>query len=85
MRERFFFPENKKAKRLSAKEQAQKVLEEAHEVAQAIENDEGDTRIIEETWDCIQACEGILRKYGFMRVLGVRAMVKVKCARRGDY
>lgn len=81
----FLFPQNKRASEASVAGQAAKIAEEAHEVVQAYEDDEGKMRIIEETFDCIQACEGLLRKFPMRDVIVELARVKIKSIGRGDY
>ncbi len=81
----FLFPQNSRAKEATVAEQISKILEEAQEVVQAYEDDEDDARIVEETFDCIQACEGLLRKFSKRDVIIEFAKVKIKSMRRGDY
>lgn len=79
------FPENERAKRQGVHGQAMKCREEAQEVVQAVEDGEPSCRVLEEAWDCIQACEGVLRKFPAIQVAKSLAMVKIKSLRRGDY
>lgn len=79
------FPENSRARSQTARGQAAKCIEEAGEVLSAIEDGEPASRVMEEAWDCIQACEGVLRRYPAMQVAKSLAMVKIKSLRRGDY
>lgn len=65
--------------------QARKVVEEAWEVVDAIEQSEDDERVLEEAWDVIHAAEGVLRCFDEQDVRKARMHVKVKCALRGDY
>lgn len=81
----FMFPKNKKAAENTIFQQAAKVVEEANEVLEAVaEMDDWD--ILCETYDCINACEGILRKYPD-KALRQKAhdFVRDKCKNRGDY
>ena len=79
------FPENAQAKAATANQQIRKILEEAKEVYWAWEELEPDERVIEETWDTINACEGLLRKFPLRKVLVGLVRVKIKCLQRGDY
>lgn len=79
------FPENSRARSQTARGQAAKCIEEAGEVLSAVEDGEPAPRVMEEAWDCIQACEGVLRRYPAMQVAKSLAMVKIKSLRRGDY
>lgn len=81
---RWRFPLNRKAAQNSEIRQADKCLEEAHEVFSAAVNNEGTMRLCEEAWDCIQACEGLLRKHPYVSAIA-HARVVIKCMRRGDY
>lgn len=65
--------------------QVRKVVEEASEIVKAHEDDEGTDRIIEETLDCIHACETLLRKFPISRVLAMRGQVYRKNKERGYY
>lgn len=79
------FPPNRRAEASTLCEQALKCAEEAGEVLQAVDDEEPESRVAEEAWDCIQACEGVLRKLPKMVVVLALAKTKVKCWRRGDY
>ena len=81
---RWRFPLNRKAAQSNEVRQAMKVGEEASEVLDAVSNDEGALRVCEEAWDCIQACEGLLRKHPYVSAIA-HARVAIKCMRRGDY
>lgn len=81
---RWRFPLNRKAAQSSEVRQAIKLGEEASEVLDAVGNDESALRVCEETWDCIQACEGLLRKHPYVSAIA-HARVVIKCMRRGDY
>lgn len=81
---RWRFPPNRKAAQSSEVRQAIKLGEEASEVLDAVGNDEGALRVCEEAWDCIQACEGLLRKHPYVSAIA-HARVVIKCMRRGDY
>lgn len=81
---RWRFPLNRKAAQSSEVRQVMKVCEEASEVMDAVTNDESALRVCEEAWDCIQACEGILRKHPCTSAIA-HARVAIKCMRRGDY
>ena len=80
----YSFPENLRAASETVESQALKVCEEAQEAARAAVC-EGSGRIIEETWDCVHACEGLLRKFPLADVARGRAAVEEKGRRRGDY
>lgn len=79
------FSKNLRASKNDVGEQSLKCLEEAREVVQAVDDEEPACRVMEEAWDCIQACEGVLRKFPAMQVAKSLAMVKIKSLRRGDY
>ena len=79
------FPENRRAKATDLLGQLRYVRLEANEAIAAALGDEGDDRIIEETWDTIQAAEGVLRKFSLWKVLKGLARVKLKSLHRGDY
>lgn len=79
----YHFPQNARAERATKRLQALKVNEEACEVMEAMSDT--DERIIEETWDVIHACEGLLRKFPRWKVRLGRARVEVKNGLRGDY
>lgn len=81
---RWRFPPNRKAAQSSEVRQAIKLGEEASEVLDAVSNDESALRVCEEAWDCIQACEGVLRKHPCTSAIA-HARVAIKCMRRGDY
>ena len=81
---RWRFPLNRKAVQSSEIRQADKCFEEASEVFSAAAHDEGALRVCEEAWDCIQACEGLLRKHPYVSAIA-HARVAIKCMRRGDY
>ena len=78
------FPENLKAKELRQGLQLEKIEEELQEAWDAWDA-ETDERAIEELWDVIQACEGMLRKYPAEKVWAGRSLVISKCENRGDY
>lgn len=79
----YAFPPNRRAEKATKKLQALKVNEEACEVMEAMSDT--DERIIEEAWDVIHACEGLLRKFPRWKVRLGRARVEVKNGLRGDY
>ena len=79
------FPENKRAKANDLLEQLRYVRLEANEAIAAALGDEGDDRIVEETWDVIQTAEGVLRKFTLWKVIKGLALVKLKSLHRGDY
>lgn len=81
---RWRFPKNAKAARNSEVRQAVKCREEASELFDAVCCDESAMRVCEEAWDCIQACEGILRKHPYVSAIA-HARTVIKCWRRGDY
>ena len=65
--------------------QAAKVLEEAHEVANAVNCGEPREALLIECWDVIQAVEGILRFYSDAEVADAWSKTVQKCVDRGDY
>lgn len=65
--------------------QAQKVVEEALELAEAAHKAEGSSRVLEEAWDVVQACETLLRAYGAERAYTARNGVIDKNRSRGYY
>jgi len=65
--------------------QIRKIGEEAIEIAKAYDEEEGDNRVIEETLDCIHACETLLRKFPISKVLSLRGQVYLKNKERGYY
>lgn len=78
------FPMNLQADCSTLAGQAEKVLEEARELAEACQgHDEG--HILREAWDVIQAAEGVLRKMPEEAVHRAHADVMLRCSRRGDY
>lgn len=79
------FPSNKRAESASLCDQIIKLHEETNEVSRAFLDDESDARIIEETWDVIQAAEGVLRKFPIHKVVFGFFLVLFKSRRRGDY
>lgn len=79
------FHKNLRASKNDVGEQSLKCLEEAREIVQAVNDGEPACRVMEEAWDCIQACEGVLRKFTALSVAKSFVMVKIKSARRGDY
>ena len=81
---RWRFPKNMKAARNSEVRQAVKCREEASELFDAVCCDENALHVCEEAWDCIQACEGILRKHPYVSAVA-HARTVIKCWRRGDY
>lgn len=81
---RWRFPKNVKAAHNSEVRQVIKVGEEASELFDAVCRDESAMRLCEEAWDCIQACEGLLRKHPYVSAIA-HARVVIKCMRRGDY
>lgn len=85
MSEPYRFHENNRAKATDLEGQVKYVLMEACEIADAYMDGEGPDRIIEETWDTIQAAEGVLRKFPLSKVLVGLAYVKLKSLHRGDY
>lgn len=83
---RFYrFPPNRRAADSTLYQQIAYMSGEVDEVLQAHFDNEGDDRVIEETWDVIQCAEGILRKYPLRKVIAGCARVKIKCKQRGDY
>lgn len=79
------FPVNMRAARNTLREQALVAMGEVAEAFAAIENGEGDGRVLEELWDARQAIEGCMRRFPTAQVKVARAAVKVKCRARGDY
>lgn len=81
----FMFPKNRKAAENTIFQQAEKVVEEANEVKEAVAEMD-DWAILTETFDCINAREGILRRYP-NKELRQKAhdYVRDKCKNRGDY
>lgn len=69
----------------SMKHQAEKVLEEAYEVIKAVEDGEGELRILEECADVIQAVEGLQRFFCSSKVRHSFVKCAIKCRNRGDY
>lgn len=86
MEERLYrFPSNKRAEAEALGAQLGKLAEETAEAVAAYDDGECPARIIEETWDVIQAAEGVLRKFGPPAVMKGFAMVLLKSIARGDY
>ena len=81
---RWRFPKNVKAYRSTEAAQATKIVEEAGEVFSAVRYGNSALHVCEEAWDCIQACEGILRKHPYVSAVA-HARTVIKCWRRGDY
>ena len=79
------FPLNRRAKKLSLTNQVGYIEGELEEVKTAILRIEGNSRVLEELWDVIQAAEGALRKVPLIDVVKGLARVKLKSAHRGDY
>ena len=79
------FPSNKRAEAETIGAQLRKLSEETAEANAAFNDGESPARIIEETWDVIQAAEGVLRKFGPLAVMKGFAMVVLKGCARGDY
>ena len=80
----FMFPSNNKASNASVYDQAVKLVEEANEVFEAAaEGDDWETLV--ETYDVVQTCEGILRKYPKELRQKAHGFVRDKCKNRGDY
>lgn len=69
----------------SVEAQAQKVVEEALELAEAAHKGEGSERVMEEALDVVQAVETLLRAYGSKRVFESRNGVIDKNRARGYY
>lgn len=69
----------------SVEAQAQKVVEEALELAEAAHKNEGSDRVMEEALDVMQAVETLLRTYGSKRVFDARNGVIGKNRERGYY
>lgn len=80
----FMFPKNKKAAESTIFQQVEKVVEETNEVLEAV-GEMDDWNILCETYDCINACEGILRKYPKELRQKAHDAVRDKCRKRGDY
>lgn len=82
---KYQFPQNRHAQKASLAEQAQKVIEEAYELLEAIDQNETDFVILEEAADVHQALEGIYRKYCEGSVDAAITGVLIKSRRRDDY
>lgn len=65
--------------------QALKVAEEAQELLAAIHSGEGDARVMEEAWDCVHACETLLRTFPLTDAWEARNAVIAKNEARGYY
>lgn len=85
MKDLFRFPANRRAEKTDLLEQLWYVRTEADEAIAAELYEEGPDRVIEETWDVIQAAEGVLRKFPLCKVIIGLARVKLKSWKRGDY
>lgn len=79
------FPENQRAAAQTLGAQLGKLAEETAEAVAAFNDGESPARIIEETWDVIQAAEGVLRKFGVPAVMMGYVFVQAKSIERGDY
>lgn len=82
---KYQFPQNRHAQKASLAEQAQKVIEEAYELLEAIEEEEAEFIILEEAADVHQALEGVYRKYHKSSVDSAISNVLIKSRRRDDY
>ena len=85
MKDVFRFPPNRRARQTALLDQLHYAKAEAEEAIEAEERGEGADRVIEETWDVIQAAEGVLRKFTLVQVVKGFARVKLKSLHRGDY
>lgn len=82
----YHFPACIQAEQNSLDHQVRKVEEEADELWDEIAQSQRDNaRILEETWDVIHACEGILRKYSITEVYNAMKAVEAKNKARGYY
>lgn len=82
----YHFPSCVQAGKNSIDHQVRKVEEEADELWDEIAKyPRDDARILEETWDVIHACEGILRKYTIHEVYNAMKAVEAKNQERGYY
>ncbi len=79
------FERNRRAASCSDYEQIAKAFEEVCESFRAMSDGEEPFRVCEETWDAIQALEGILRRYPYETVEDAHAEVVRKSLERGDY
>ncbi len=79
------FGRNLRAAACSDYEQSAKAFEEVGESFRAMAGGESPFRVCEETWDGIQALEGILRHYPYETVQDAYDEVVRKSAERGDY
>ena len=82
---KYQFPQNRHAKKATLSEQAQKVIEEAYELLEAIEQEEDDCVILGEAADVHQALEGVYRKFNDFIVDSAISNVLIKSRRRDDY
>lgn len=82
----YHFPACINAEQNSLDHQVRKVEEEADELWDEIaQSQRDDARILEETWDVIHACEGVLRKYAIAEVYAAMMDVEAKNKARGYY
>lgn len=82
----YHFPACIQAEQETIENQVRKVEEEADELWNEIARcPRDDARILEETWDVIHACEGVLRKYAIHDVYNAMKAVEAKNQERGYY
>lgn len=81
---KYMFKANKRSKEATIYQQIDKVVEEANEARDALNDMETDYRIAEELLDTIWACEGALRKLPKAVVDEAFDIVNEKAVVRGD-
>lgn len=81
---KYLFKANKRSKEATIYQQIDKVIEEANEARDALNDMEPDNRVAEELLDTIWACEGALRKLSKRAVDDAFEIVKEKAVARGD-
>lgn len=81
---KYLFKSNKRSKESTIYQQLDKVIEEANEARDALNDMEPDNRVAEELLDTIWACEGALRKLPKKDVYDAYEIVKEKAVARGD-
>lgn len=82
---RFVFPDNNRAAKNTDLQQAQKVLEEATELRDAMRQGESSQRVLEEAFDTLHALEGILSRFTDAELSAAIIRVRGKNTMRGDY
>lgn len=81
---KYLFKSNKRSKEATIYRQIDKVIEEANEARDALNDMEPDHRVAEELLDTIWACEGALRKLPKRAVDDACEIVSEKAVARGD-